>query len=84
MDGCNWSMILTIIGTNIALVALIGGFILWVFTKLDGDIKSLDGKIQSLANKLEDDSRAHTQRADQLYNILINLLKEQIPPKTNP
>lgn len=73
MESCmNWGMVVAIIGTNIGLIAVVVAFILWAFSKLDGDIKSLSCDI-----------KAQTVRTDQLYQMFIDLLKAQ-NAKTNP
>lgn len=69
METCDWNMVLTIIGTNIGVIALVGGFILWGLSKLDGDIKQLSAKID-----------CQTQRTDQLYMMFIDLLKARKDP----
>lgn len=56
----DWIQAITIIGT-------LGGFMLYKFSKLDGDIKSVDQKIET----------AH-RRMDQLYNIIIDMLKREV------
>lgn len=93
-SACNWEMVTTIIGTNIGLVAVIGGFIFWAFNKLDSDIKSmsnrLDGDIKAIGAKLDSGLQAQaaridqqSARTDQLYQMFYDLLKAQTP-KTNP
>lgn len=74
---CDWGMVIAIVGTNLALAAIISGFIIWAFSKLDSDIKSL-------SNKIDTDMKAQTARTDRLYEMFIDLLKEQKGPKTNP
>lgn len=75
MMNCDWGMIVAIISANIALTAIIVTFNLWIFGKLDGDIKSL-------GTKLDAETKAITTRTDQLYQMFIDLLRN--PPKTNP
>lgn len=72
----NWGMVMAIIGANIGLVAILVAFVLWAFSKLDGDIKSL-------STDIKDDMRVHSARTDQLYQMFVDLLKSQAP-KTNP
>lgn len=55
-----------IIGTNIALMAVVGAFIVWAVNKLDSDIKSLGNRLDG-----------HAMRIDQLYQMFIQLVKEK-------
>jgi hypothetical protein len=71
---------IAIIGTNIALMAVVGGFIVWAVNKLDGDIKAvgnrvdaLSGRIDSLNTRLD----GHASRIDQLYQMFIQLIKDK-------
>lgn len=80
---CNWEMVATIIGTNIGLIAVVGGFIFWAFSKLDSDIKSMSNRLDGEIKALASDIKAQTARTDQLYQMFIDLLKAQTP-KTNP
>lgn len=74
MQGCmDWGHVIAIIGTNVGLVAVMGGFILWAFSKLDADIKSI-------GNKVDAEMKAQTARTDQLYQMFIDLLKERKNP----
>ncbi len=82
-SACNWEMVTTIIGTNIGLVAVIGGFIFWAFNKLDGDMKAMGNRLDGDIKALSSDIKAQTARTDQLYQMFIDLLKAQTP-KTNP
>lgn len=88
----DWNMVIAIVGANIGLAAIIVAFILWIFNKLDGDIKSLSNKLdvntQSLTersnqlyNEFNISFQAQSQRTDLLYKVLIDLLNK---PKTNP
>lgn len=58
--------------------------------KMDSDIRKLENDIKSLSIKIDADTRAQSARSDQisarsdqLYQIIIDLLKSQ-NPKTNP
>jgi len=94
----DWAMVWTIIGVNIAVTALMGGFMLWAFSKLDNDIKAqntkLDNDIKSISTDLKNDMRsqeerlnaqlnAQNARTDQLYQMFIDLLKEQKSSRAN-
>ncbi len=77
MEPCSlWNMVVTIIGAQIGIGAIIVTFMLWMFNKLDSDIKGL-------GNKLDSDMRCQTARTDQLYQMFVDLLKSQ-KPKTEP
>ncbi len=49
-------MVVAIVGTNLALAAILGGFIFWAFSKFDSDIKTmgnrLDSDMKSFANEI--------------------------------
>jgi hypothetical protein len=61
---CDWNMVWTIIGVNLGIF----GVILWIFNKLDSDIKSVGTKIDA-------DMRAQSARTDKLYEMFIDLVK---------
>ena len=61
----DWTMILTIIGVNIALFGALAGLNVWVVNKLDTDVKSMCTRLDG-----------HAQRIDQLYQMFVDLLKE--------
>ncbi len=63
---CDW----TTIGLILTFMGMLSAFIIWSFSKLDGDIKTL-------SQKLDNDTQLHVQRTDQLYQMFIDLLKEQ-------
>ncbi len=67
-----WEQVLTLIGINIAFISVMVGLVIWAVNKLDGDIRSLDTNIKSIANRLD----GHAVRIDQLYEIIIELIKE--------
>jgi len=48
------------------IIASLGAFTFWLFTKLDNDVKTL-------ASRLD----AQAQRTDQLYQMFVDLLKER-------
>jgi len=49
-----------------AIIASLGAFTFWLFTKLDTDIKALSNRIDQ-----------SNTRIDQLYQMFIDLLKEK-------
>jgi hypothetical protein len=59
------TIIVSVIGANIALVALISGLMIFLFNKVDGDINKLSGRMDG-----------HATRIDQLYRMFVDLLKE--------
>ncbi len=65
--------IIAIIGTNIALMAVVGGFIVWAVNKLDTDIKSLSNRVDAINNRMD----GHAMRIDQLYQMFIQLIKDK-------
>ena len=59
----DWSQVITII-------AAIGGFTYFLFTKLDSDIKTLSSRMDAR-------TEAQSARIDQLYQMFVDLLKER-------
>ena len=47
------------------IIGVLGAFMFWIFQKLDTDIQKVEGKIET----------AH-RRMDQLYQVIIDLLKQ--------
>jgi hypothetical protein len=74
---CDWNMTWTIIGVNLTLIGILSAFVIWGFNKLDGDMKSIDSDLKSLSQKMDNDTKLHVQRTDQLYQMFIDLLKEK-------
>jgi hypothetical protein len=70
-NDMEWAQILTLIGFNIAFVAVISTLIIWVVNKLDTDIKNVSIQVESLTKRLD----GHAMRIDQLYHMFIDLLK---------
>jgi hypothetical protein len=76
MDSCmDWGMVIAIVATNIGLGGLLLGVMLWAFSKLDSDVKSVGSKIDA-------DMRSHCERTDRLYEMFIELVRHK--PKTEP
>lgn len=72
-----------IVGMMIGILAFVLSIMFWAFNKLDGIANKLDNDIKNLSNKIDDESANFSQRTDQLYMIIIDLLKKN-DPKTNP
>lgn len=72
----DWIQVITIIFS-------IAGIIYWFKSELEKDINRIDSDIKGLANKVDADMKAQTVRTDQLYQMFIDLLKEQ-RPRTDP
>lgn len=66
------TIILSVLGINIALFGAIAGLIVWVVNKLDNDVKSINDDVKSLGNRLD----GHATRIDQLYHMFVDLVKE--------
>jgi len=66
-----WAEVLTIIGVNIALIAILATLMIWVVNKLDGDVKAIGTRMDSFDRRMD----AHAQRIDQLYKMFVDLLK---------
>lgn len=53
----------------IAIIGFLGGFMFWLFTKLDSDIKII-------GNRVDQHVTTSSNRTDQLYQMFIELLKD--------
>jgi len=80
-----WKDIIQILGEMQIGQILVIGFMMWFF------YNRLDTKIEKITNTLRDDIKQEaaridqqTARTDKLYEMFIDLLKEQKSPKTNP
>lgn len=62
----DWIQTITIIGVNVALVAMIATLVIWAVNKLDADVKAISSRMDG-----------HATRIDQLYRMFIDLLKER-------
>ena len=65
-----WTETYTIIAATISIIASLGTFMFYMFNKLDGDIKYIGARMDA---KMD----AQTSRTDQLYQMFVDLLKEQ-------
>jgi hypothetical protein len=65
--------ILTIIGVNIALFCAITGVLYWVLNRIDSDVKSVCTRLDKIDSRLD----GHATRIDQLYKIIVDILKEK-------
>jgi hypothetical protein len=57
----------------ITIIASLGAFTFWLFTKLDNDIKSLSTRLDTQSQRLD----AQSQRTDKLYQMFVDLLKQK-------
>lgn len=73
----DWGMVIAIVASNIGVAGILVGVMLWAFSKLDSDVKSVGNRIDGVARKIDADMRSHMQRTDQLYQMFIDLLKSQ-------
>ena len=69
----DWTQILTIAGINIALIAAMSTWIVWAINKVDSDVKGISSRMDSQANRMD----GHAQRIDQLYQVILEMLKER-------
>jgi len=60
----DWGHVIAIIGTNVGLVAIVGGFILWAFGKLDADFKGISADFKGISNKLDADIKGISNKLD--------------------
>lgn len=65
-----WIQVFTIIG-------VLGAFIVWMFQKLDSDIKSANTSVNSKIDTLDNDIKQAHRRMDQLYQVIIDLIKSK-------
>ena len=65
--------LISIIGVNIALVALVSGLNYWLINRVDADVKSLNTRIDGICTRLD----GHANRIDQLYRMFVELLREK-------
>lgn len=79
----DWAQVIAIVGTNIGLCAVVGGFIIWAINRMDSDVKAIsermDADIKAIGNRLDGLGNrldSHAQRIDQLYHMFVDLLKE--------
>lgn len=63
--------------TALTVIGVLGGFMFWIFSKLDGDIKSLDTKLDQNIKAMDAKIEASHRRMDQLYGVIIEMLKQR-------
>lgn len=68
----SWEQTGAVLGLIIAVLAIFSGFLMWVASRIDADVKSIGSKVDSIAKRLD----GHASRIDQLYQMFIDLLKE--------
>lgn len=68
----DWIQVATIIGANIAILAVISTLIVWAVNKLDTDVKSICARMDKMDSRFE----SHSARIDQLYRMFVDLVKE--------
>lgn len=66
-------LLVTILGVNVALTFGLGGFLYWMISKVDSDVKSLNTQITSLGNRMD----GHATRIDQLYRMFVDLVSKK-------
>jgi hypothetical protein len=62
----DWSQVFIFIGVNVALFGALSTLIVWTVNKMDADIKSACTRLDG-----------HAARIDQLYQVIIEMLKER-------
>lgn len=65
------TIILSVVGVNVALIGVFTGIVIWLVNKIDGDVKSLSGDLKSVCSRLD----SHAQRIDQLYKLFVETQK---------
>lgn len=61
-----WAQVFTFLGINIALFGAMATLVIWAVNKTDNDVKSIGSRLDG-----------HAQRIDQLYGIIVQMLKEK-------
>ena len=69
----DWTQTFTIIGVNIALIAMMATLVIWAVNKLDSDVKGIGYRMDAFERRMD----AHANRIDQLYRMFCDLLKEK-------
>jgi hypothetical protein len=72
----DWTMITTILGVNVAMIAFIAGFIFWIFNKLDADVNAVGDRLDGWMKHSIAIQAEQAKRTDKLYEMFIDLLKE--------
>ncbi len=72
-----WTETYTIIAATISIIASLGTFMFYMFNKLDGDIKYIGSRLDATCARMDAKMDAQTSRTDQLYQMFVDLLKEQ-------
>jgi hypothetical protein len=68
----DWTQTITIIGVMGALFSVFATMMYWLVSRLDSDIKAIGSDVKSCTARLD----GHAMRIDQLYKIIVDLLKE--------
>ena len=58
---------------TLAIIGSLGGLMIWICNKLDGDIKGMSARLDSQGVRMD----GHAKRIDQLYTMFVDLLKER-------
>lgn len=66
-----WSMVLTIVGTNITLMAFFAGFIFWVVNRFDSDMKNIASELKEENRRMDQLWMESNRRMDGVYHILL-------------
>jgi hypothetical protein len=61
-----WTLVFTVIGVNVALMAVVITVVVWAVNKLDADIKTICTRLDG-----------HAARIDQLYKMFVDLLSKR-------
>lgn len=62
----DWLQILTIVGVNLALIGAMTTLVVWAINKLDADVNKIGNRLDG-----------HAQRIDQVYGVILQMLKEK-------
>jgi hypothetical protein len=72
----DWIQVLTIIFSILGMLYWFRADLKTDISRLEGDIKSIEGDIKSLENDIKSDVRSQTARTDKLYEMFIQLQRE--------
>lgn len=67
------TIILSILGINVALFVALGGLMIWFMNKIDTDVNKIGSGMDLLGKRLD----GHATRIEQLYKMFVDLLAKK-------
>lgn len=62
----DWTQTLTVIGIMVAMLSIFAGLMVYFFNKVDNHMTKIEGRLNS-----------HSARIDMLYQMFVDLLKDE-------